>query len=437
MTIDEGEEAITVGPSPSSTSSTEVLMQEATEERVDVPTEVASVASPTRDVVASATPLATAPSEAMRATDTPAPTPTVTMAPPFDASTISVALEPVASGFRGPLGVVNAGDGTGRLFVVEKGGRIMIVQEGGDVLPTPFLDISTLVSTGSEQGLLGFAFEPGRPERFYINYTDRAGNSVIARYRVGEDPNVADPSSEEVLLKLEQPAANHNGGHLLFGPDGYLWIGMGDGGAAGDRFGNAQNAETLLGAMLRLDVRGETGYAIPPDNPFVDGAQGSPEIWAIGLRNPWRYSFDRMTGDLWVADVGQQQWEEVNHVSSDVPALNYGWPILEGSHCYQTANCSREGLVVPVTEYDHSQGISVTGGYVYRGSEFPELQGGYFFSDYGSGLLWAIPADVQSLIEPTIVLDTGLNVSSFGEDEEGELYLTDIAGGTLYQVVSR
>ncbi|MGH2541462.1 MAG: PQQ-dependent sugar dehydrogenase, partial [Ardenticatenaceae bacterium] len=249
---------------------------------------------------------------------TPAP-PTETVEPteeavkPFDPSSITVALEPVVTGLDDPLAVTTPGDGSGRLFVVEKGGTIKVI-EGQEVLPTPFLDISDAVSTGSEQGLLGLAFEPGRPDRFYINYTNTEGDTMIVRYRVSADPNVADAASAELLLQLDQPAGNHNGGNLLFGPDGYLWIGMGDGGGAGDRFQNAQNPQTLLGAMLRLDVSGDTGYTIPPDNPFADGADGLPEIWAIGLRNPWRYSFDRATGDLWLADVGQGNVEEVNHV---------------------------------------------------------------------------------------------------------------------------
>jgi glucose/arabinose dehydrogenase len=183
-------------------------------------------------------------------------------------------------------------------------------------------------------------------------------------------------------------------------------------------------------------VSGESGYAIPPDNPFVAGG-GAPEIWAIGLRNPWRYTFDRETGDLWIADVGQGQWEEINHVRSDVPALNFGWPFFEGSHCYLSASCSTEGLVGPVTEYDHSLGFSVTGGYVYRGDDYPAMRGGYFFSDYGSGLIWTIPADTTTLVEPTLLLDSGLTISSFGEDEAGEVYLTDLTGGTLYRLVSQ
>ncbi len=360
------------------------------------------------------------------------PPPASEPAAPFDPTTVTVALEPFVSGFSGPLGVTHAGDGSGRLFVVEKGGRIRVVQ-GQTLLPDPLLDISDLVSNGNEQGLLGLAIEPGRPERFYINYTDLAGDTVIARYRTTGDPNVADSASGEVLLTIDQPAANHNGGHLLFGPDGLLWIGTGDGGAAGDRFGNGQNPNALLGKMLRLDVSGETGYTIPSDNPDAAGASGEAAIWATGLRNPWRYSFDRATGELWIADVGQNNIEEVNRVPSGESGLNFGWPILEGSSCFSQQGCASEGFVLPVTEYTHSLGCSVTGGYVYRGAAFPALQGGYFFGDYCTGLLWAVAADAALGTEPTLLLETGLSISSFGEDEAGELYLTAF-DGTLYRL---
>ncbi len=418
---------------------TATVAVEASEPSATLPASATVVPTPVADAT-DTTPSEGSPTRVTEETATvelPAATAEPTAAPAsFDPATVTVGLETVADGFNAPLAVVSAGDGSGRLFVVEKGGRIWVLVDGA-VRDTPLLDLSGSVSQGSEQGLLGLAFEPNRPERFYVNYTDRGGNTVIARYRTGDDLNVADPNSAEVLLTLEQPASNHNGGNLRFGPDGFLWIGTGDGGAAGDRFGNGQNAQTLLGAMLRLDVSGESGYAIPPDNPFADGQDGRPEIWAIGLRNPWRYSFDRATGDLWLADVGQNNLEEINHVPSGAPGLNYGWPIMEASACYESANCSSDGLVLPVSEYDHSQGCSVTGGYVYRGSAFPTLQGGYFFSDYCSGLLWVIPADAEPVTAPTLLLDQGLNTSSFGEDEAGELYLTDIASGILYHLVAR
>ncbi|MGB0389023.1 MAG: PQQ-dependent sugar dehydrogenase [Ardenticatenaceae bacterium] len=366
------------------------------------------------------------------ATPTAPPAPTATVAPAggFDANNITIALEAVVEGLRNPVAVVSAGDGSGRLFVAEKGGTIRIV-EGGQLLSSPFLNVNNLLSTGREQGLLGLAFEPDRPERFYINYTNRDGDTVIARYRVSNNRNVADPNSAEILLTVEQPAVNHNAGHLLFGPDGYLWIALGDGGGAGDRFENGQNANTLLGSMLRLDVRSETGYNPAPGNPFANGM-----AWAIGLRNPWRYSFDRLTGDLWIGDVGQGEWEEINRVSSTQAGANYGWPILEGDHCYNASTCQRDGFIQPITEYDHSFGCSVTGGNVYRGEQYPQLQGGYFFADYCSGVFWVIDATSQSLTQPTIVLESGLTVSSFGEDEAGELYITAF-DGTLYRLVAR
>jgi glucose/arabinose dehydrogenase len=421
-----------------------------------VPADPTELATPLAEEPATVTPPpaeTVAPSPSPSPEGDPAPSPTAAAAEPeatvttrlestpspeppaeFDPEGVSIRLEPLASGFQQPLRVTSPLDGSGRLFVVEKGGRIYVL-DGQGVAPDPFLDIRDRVSNGYEQGLLGLAFEPGRPERFYINYTDPAGNTMIVRLRVMEDANAADMSSGELLLRLDQPAANHNGGNLVFGPDGYLWIGTGDGGGAGDRFNQGQNPRTLLGAMLRIDVSGESGYSIPPDNPYAAGGDGAPEVWAYGLRNPWRYSFDRETGDLWLADVGQGAWEEVNRTPSDLPALNFGWPILEGSHCYARAGCSAEGTVLPVAEYDHSVGCSVTGGYVYRGERFPELRGGYFFADFCSGRLWSIPATIDQAVEPTLMLETGLAIASFGEDEAGELYLAAF-DGTVYRLVS-
>lgn len=365
-------------------------------------------------------------------------------APTFNPDQVSLALAPVAEGLSGPLFVTHAGDGSGRLFVVEKPGTIHIISEGQVVQPA-FLDLTDRVgSSGSEQGLLGLAFDPTYTETgyFWVNYTDLNGDTVIARFQTpAETPDQADPASEFVVLQLAQPARNHNGGMLVFGPDGYLWVGTGDGGAANDRFGNGQNPSTLLGKMLRLDVTSDpnTPYTIPADNPWVEadwnGADVADEIWAVGLRNPWRYSFDRATGDLWIADVGQNQYEEINFTPADSPGgLNYGWPIMEGAHCFQNANCSSEGLVMPVAEYDHSSGCSVTGGYVYRGSQFPTLQGVYLFADYCSGAMWATVPDADGWATYP-VMQSGLQVSSFGEDEAGEVYLTDLSGGGVYQVV--
>lgn len=371
--------------------------------------------------------------EAQPTTGTVEPTaePSATASPPLDPSAATARLEPVVSGLRLPVDIDAAGDGSGRLFVIEKEGAIRVV-ESGVLLDRPFLDLRGGVALGNEQGLLGMVFEPGRPDRFYTNYTDRSGTTIISRWRVTDDPTLADGDSEEVLLRVPQPAANHNAGHLAFGPDGYLWIGLGDGGAAADRFGNGQNLSTWLGSMLRIDVSGEQGYTIPADNPYVNGG-GAPEIWAIGLRNPWRYSFDPATGQLWLADVGQNRIEEVNRVGAQQAALNYGWPMMEGPDCFQSG-CSADGLVLPVTSYDHSVGCSITGGNVYRGGDYPTLQGLYFFSDYCSGTLWAIPADAPEWVAPTVMAQSRASISAFGEDDRGELYATALEG-TLYRVV--
>ena len=413
-------EAATSAPLPTDTSGS---TSHATE--VAAATEVAV----TEVAVSTEVPVTEAAVTEVAITDMPTPAQEVSV------ESLSIGLEQVVDGFSLPVAVVSAQDGSNRLFVVEKGGTIRIVEDGV-LREEPFLDISDSVSDSSEQGLLGLAFEPQRPERFYVNYTDNGGITVITRYQVSDDPNVADVESADIILTIYQPARNHNGGHVLFGPDGYLWIGTGDGGAANDIFDNGQNKESLLGAMLRLDVSGDEGYNIPPDNPFVDGG-GAAEIWAIGLRNPWRYSFDRATNELWVADVGQNEWEEVHKVTSDAAGLNYGWPILEGTHCFSTANCVPDGLLQPITEYNHSFGCSITGGNVYRGNAYPQMQGNYFFADYCTGLIWAIDAANNTFTEPTLLLESGLQVSSFGEDEAGELYLTSYGNGALYRVVAK
>jgi glucose/arabinose dehydrogenase len=273
-----------------------------------------------------------------------------------------------------------------------------------------------------------------------VNYTDRQGSTVVSRFSVTGDPDRADPATETVLLTLDQPASNHNGGHLAFGPDGALYIGTGDGGAAGDRYGNGQNGQTLLGAMLRLGVDGGQPYAIPADNPFVGNAAVRDEIWAIGLRNPWRYSFDRLTGDLYLADVGQNMYEEVNFQSTGDPGgHNYGWPIMEGLHCFPAdQTCGTEGLTLPVVEYDHGQGCSVTGGYVYRGQAYPFLNGVYLFGDYCSGRIWGmVRSGVIGEWQVAQLAQASVRLSSFGEDEAGELYLLDMAGGQLFRIAAR
>ncbi|RIH82762.1 Aldose sugar dehydrogenase YliI [Meiothermus luteus] len=353
------------------------------------------------------------------------------------ASAQSLQLVPVVGNLSRPLFLTYAPDGSGRLFVVEQGGTIRILQ-GTRLLPEPFLDISSLVSCCGERGLLGLAFHPQFRENgfFFVNYTNRDGDTVVARYRASG--NRADPSSARVILTIDQPYANHNGGMIAFGPDGMLYIGTGDGGAAGDPLNAGQRLDTLLGKILRIDVnRSESGhpYAIPPDNPVLGGRRS--EIWSYGWRNPWRFSFDRETGDLWVADVGQNAVEEVNlQPASSKGGENYGWRIMEGDRCYNPPqNCNREGLVMPVITYTHSQGQSITGGYRYRGRAMPAFQGAYFYGDYVSGRIWV--ATLQGgRWQSRELLKTDLNISSFGEDAEGELYVIDHRGA-VYRLAQR
>jgi glucose/arabinose dehydrogenase len=358
-----------------------------------------------------------------------------------DPATVSLVLEPLPARVERPVHITHAGDGSGRLFVIEKRGRIVVLRDGA-VLSTPFLDISPLVnSSGSEQGLLGLAFHPKYAEngRFFVGYTARGGEQVVEGYQVSGDPNVADPGSARTLLRMEDPAPNHNGGLVLFGPDGYLWIGTGDGGAAGDRFGNGQNRQTLLGKMLRIDVDSGDPYGIPADNPFANDPSTRAEIWAIGLRNPWRYSFDRATGDLYIADVGQNAWEEVNiQRAGSRGGENYGWPRMEGKHCFPVnSDCDRGGLVQPIGEYWRSAGISITGGHVYRGAQFPKLAGLYLFADFGTGRIWSLDEPTPGEWRMVELLRSGHQVSSFGEDEGGELYLADFDDNRIYRVTAR
>ncbi len=364
----------------------------------------------------------------------------------FQPDGVTLATEIVVEGLQTPVFVTHAGDGSGDLYVLEKAGTIRIVR-AGELLADPFLDISERVTTaGNEQGLLGLAFAPDYVESgyFFVNYSATNDDTVIARFqRVADSaPPRADPTGEFVVLQLAQPARNHNGGMLAFGPDGYLYIGMGDGGASGDRYGNGQNPDTLLGKMLRLDVTSDPTqpYTIPADNPWVgvdwNGQDVRDEIWAVGLRNPWRYSFDRATGDLWIGDVGQNQYEEIHFAAAASDGgQNYGWPIMEASHCYASSDCDVTGLTLPVAEYSHTGHCSVTGGYVYRGAAFPTLAGVYFYGDYCSGTIWATwpTGDVWQTAE---LFDSGVQLSSFGEDEAGELYLTDMSGGRLLRLVS-
>ncbi|HYI44121.1 MAG TPA: PQQ-dependent sugar dehydrogenase [Actinomycetota bacterium] len=361
-------------------------------------------------------------------------------------SSSAIDLREIASGLTAPLGVTHSPDGSRRLFVSEQEGVIRIVK-GGKLLPRPFIDISDVITSGGERGLLGLSFHPafGKNRRFYVNYTDLEGDSVIAEYKASRRrPNRASPSTAREVLTFDQPYSNHNGGGLAFGPDGYLYIAVGDGGSGGDPQGNGQRKDTLLGKMLRIDVDDRSGgrqYGIPPDNPFVDEAGAQPEIWSYGLRNPWRFSFDRVGGAMWIGDVGQNEWEEVDFEPGSSPGgLNFGWNIKEGTHCYASqTDCEvadRAGdLTDPVEEYNHELGCSVTGGHVYRGRRFSGLRGLYFFADYCSGTIWALDSD-ERLQASEVKLESGLSISSFGESQSGELFVTD-HGGKLLQVVAK
>ena len=320
-----------------------------------------------------------------------------------------------------------ADDDTDRLFLVLQPGRIMTFPNRDDATATELMDVRERVSdSGDEEGLLGMAFDPNFREtgHFYLSYT--AANprrSIVSRFSVSsDDPNRGDPESEFILLVVPQPYANHNGGHIVFGPDGYLYVGLGDGGSSGDPRGNGQDLTTLLGTILRIDVRHASTverYRIPSDNPFVGRTEGvRQEIWAYGLRNPWRFNFDRETGALWAGDVGQNRYEEVDLV---LPGGNYGWNTMEGFHCFRTDSCAQEGLALPIVEYGNpAQGCSVTGGYVYRGARLPSLQGAYVYGDYCSGTIWSLRYDV---LEHRVLAETSLRIAAFAEGPNAELYI--------------
>ncbi len=345
----------------------------------------------------------------------------------------------VSSGLNQPLYLTHAGDGSGDLYVVEKAGRIRLI-ERGTLRGQAFLDISSKTSKGGEQGLLGLAFHPNYRNNgyFYVNYTNSAGDTVIARYSANRSTKLADPNSEQVVLTVDQPYDNHNAGWIGFGPDGMLYIPLGDGGAGGDPQNHAQRLEAqdgnrhFLGKVLRIDVNaGEQGrnYRIPTDNPSLGGRVS--EIWAYGLRNPWRASFDRQTGDLWIGDVGENTQEEINRAPHGGKGLNYGWKIMEGTHCHASQidpGCNHPSLTPPVHSYGRGDGISVTGGYVYRGSRFPRMRGRYFFTDYGNGDLWSLRLVDNAWTRKTEVSSAGRSLASFGEDEQGEVYLISLGG---------
>jgi len=346
-----------------------------------------------------------------------------------------IRLTEVAAGLSGPV-FLTAPRPDARLFVVEQPGRIRVV-ENGALLPTPFLDITDRVSSGGERGLLSVAFHPSYATNgfLYVDYTDRNGDTRIERYRVGADRNRADPASAKLILQVAQPFANHNGGLVAFGPDGKLYVGMGDGGSADDPLGHGQNRATLLGDILRIDVDAGDPYAVPADNPFVGQAGARGEIWASGVRNPWRFAFDREAGLLYLADVGQNALEEVNVVPAASAGLNFGWNVMEGSRCFRPAEgCGRTGLVVPVLEYGHAEGCSVTGGYVYRGGRIPALRGHYFYADYCRGWIRSFRHQGgQALDRREWALGDVGSVLSFGEDAAGELYVLS-SSGRVYRI---
>jgi glucose/arabinose dehydrogenase len=351
------------------------------------------------------------------------------------------AVEPVArevaSGLSMPL-FLTAPPGDDRLFVVEQPGRIRVMRDGA-LRPQPFLDITDRVLSGGERGLLSTAFPPdyAATGHFWVFYTDLAGATVVERYRVSADADVADAASAMPVLRVEQPFSNHNGGLIAFGPDGMLYVGLGDGGSGGDPQNHGQRLDTLLGALLRIDVRGAAPYAVPTGNPFANTPGARPEIWAFGLRNPWRYAFDRVAGRLYIADVGQNRWEEINAVPASQVGVNYGWRLMEGSHCYPQEPCDTAGLTPPVHEYGHADGCSVTGGYVYRGSRMPALQGLYFYSDFCRGWLRSFRLQAGAATDHR-EWDVGAlgQVLSFGEDAAGELYVLS-ANGRVYALEPR
>lgn len=361
---------------------------------------------------------------------------------------IDLQLELISDAFGGITDIANAGDD--RLFVVEKAGRIRILQANGQINNTAFLDISGQVSTDGERGLLGLVFHPDYPNNgyFFINYTNKDGNTVLARYQVASgDPALADPNSESILLTINQPYDNHNGGDLNFGPDGYLYISTGDGGSGGDPQDKAQDLTTLLGKILRIDVNSGpgsdpdyslgSGYTIPNDNPLIDGAGGTlDEIWALGLRNPWRFSFDRQSGDMWIGDVGQEQLEEINFEPAGSPGgLNYGWRCYEGSQTYNLTNCgAASSYTFPAYEYGHDVGCSVNGGYVYRGKDYPSLYGLYLYSDYCTGRIWSLKNENGEWVSEELLRNAGGQFVTMGEDKRGELYFGSL-NGSVYRVV--
>jgi glucose/arabinose dehydrogenase len=353
--------------------------------------------------------------------------------------TPGVTVDVVATDLAAPVDVTTAGDGSGRLFVVEQPGRIRIVRDGL-VAERPFLDIADRIASGGEQGLLGLAFHPDYPAdpRFFVDYTDRSGDTVIAQFTVSAgDPDAADPASETILLRIDQPYGNHNGGAVVFGPDGMLYISTGDGGGGGDPLGSGRDTDSLLAKILRIDIDVDPAsalpYRVPSDNPFADVAGARPEIWLTGLRNPWRIRFDRATGDLWIGDVGQGAWEEIDVARAGQGGLDYGWNVMEGFACYApSAGCDESGLTLPVAVYGHDAGCAVIGGVVVH--DGGSLDGRYLFGDSCSDNLWMIDPSDDGPQKPTILLKLGRGLSAISEDEDGTVYATSNATGELLRI---
>ncbi len=361
---------------------------------------------------------------------------------PGDPSVPALSLVQVAQGLDAPLYVTAPPGDTQRIFIVEQSGRIRILRNG-TLLPTPFLDLSGRISSGGERGLLGLAFHPqyAANRRFVVYYTNPSGDTRVSVFQASSNPDLADAASEQVILAVTQPFANHNGGMVVFGPDGKLYIGLGDGGSGGDPQGNGQNRNVLLGKILRLDVNGSGQASVPADNPFAGQSGRRPEIWSYGLRNPWRFSFDRTLGDLYIGDVGQSAREEID-VSTEAAqlgrGLNYGWNTMEGTACYSpSTGCVRTGLTLPVLDYDHGAGCSVTGGYVYRGAAIPPLRGTYFYGDYCQGWVRSFRLSGTGVTLPTdwASLRPGGQITSFGEDAQGEIYIV-IQSGKVLRIVA-